>query len=498
MGAGVGLLAGLASGFLGQFPVGIWAYLLISIILGIKFAWGMDTLATTPGTALVWAQAYGLAAWVVLWLTLYPLAAERRLAWDIEAARANFGLLLAQSLAFGIVLGLGYVFTRWAWRTWQARHASANLSASEASPINEASSSSVINPQGIVAPRTQALIVGGLGGIIGSWLFARGIQTAAFYPLVAELVGSEAVSIGRLLHYLIGLIIGLSFGFLFYKDLRNVGASLVWGINYGLVWWLVGPLTLFPWFLGNPVEWSLEVAQGATQGLIAHLLYGSVLGFFYGFINRIWRILFIDSDPLQRSSESAGTRGAKFLLYGQLAGIVGGVLFTLVTIQAGMLRGTAQLLGMQSAGAGLVIHLIVAMIIGSSYGVLFERRETRLGSSIAWSLSYGFFWWLLGSLTLFPAFLRLPVDWSNDAVSAGYVSLVGHLLYGLALGVLFQVLSSRRRPAAPTLRGRDIVNQRLVTNESPASAALWVVVILLGVMLPLLLAGGVVVGGGYY
>jgi hypothetical protein len=153
---------------------------------------------------------------------------------------------------------------------------------------------------------------------------------------------------------------------------------------------------------------------------------------------------------------------------------------------------------MQSAGAGLVIHLIVAMIIGSSYGVLFERRETRLGSSIAWGLSYGFFWWLLGSLTLFPAFLRLPVDWSNDAVSAGYVSLVGHLLYGLALGVLFQVLSSRRRPAAPTLRGRDIVNQRLVTNESPASAALWVVVILLGVMLPLLLAGGVVVGGGYY
>ncbi|MEM7734228.1 MAG: hypothetical protein AAF267_00395 [Deinococcota bacterium] len=498
LGAITGLLAGLASGFLGQFPIGIWVYLLISIILGIKFAWGMDNLATTPGTALVWAQAYGLAAWVVLWLTLYPLAAERRLAWDIEAARANFGLLLAQSLAFGIVLGLGYVFARWVWRTWQARQASTTPSVDGASPVEEASSSPVIAPQGIVAPRTQALIVGGLGGLIGSWLFARGIQTVAFYPLVAELVGSEAISIGRLLHYLIGLVIGLSFGFLFYKDLRNVGASLVWGINYGLVWWLLGPLTLFPWFLGNPVEWSLEVAQGATQGLIAHLLYGSVLGFFYGFINRIWRLLFIDSDPLLRSSESAGTRGAKFLLYGQLAGIVGGVLFTLVTIQAGMLRGTAQLLGMQSAGAGLFIHLIVAMIIGSSYGVLFERRETRLGSSIAWGLSYGFFWWLLGSLTLFPAFLRLPVDWSNDAVSAGYVSLVGHLLYGLALGVLFQVLSSRRRPAAPTLRGKDIINQRLVTNESPASAALWVVVILLGVMLPLLLAGGVVIGGGYY
>lgn len=506
LGASVGLLAGLASGFLGQFPVSIGVYLLISIVLGIKFAWGMDTLASTPGTAIVWAQAYGLAAWVILWLTLYPLAAERRLAWDIEAARANFGLLLAQGLAFGVVLGLGYVFARWAWRTWQARQASTHLSThpstststSKTSPEEGATRSPVIAPQGIVAPRTQALIVGGLGGIIGSWLFARGIQTVAFYPLVAELVGSEAVSIGRLLHYLIGLTIGLSFGFLFYKDLRNVGASLVWGINYGLVWWLLGPLTLFPWFLGNPVVWSLEAAQGATQGLIAHLLYGSVLGFFYGFINRIWRLLFIDSDPLQRSSESAGTRGTKFLLYGQLAGMVGGVLFTLVTIQAGMLRGTARLLGMQSAGAGLVIHLIVAMIIGSSYGVLFERRETRLGSSIGWGLSYGFFWWLLGSLTLFPAFLRLPVDWSNEAVSAGYVSLVGHLLYGLTLGVLFQVLSSRRRPAAPTLRGKAIINKPLTSNEAPASAALWVVVILLGVMLPLLLAGGVVSGGGYY
>jgi uncharacterized membrane protein YagU involved in acid resistance len=513
LGACVGLLAGLASGFLGQFPVGIWAYLLISISLGIHFAWGMDTLATTPGTALVWAQAYGLAAWVILWLTLYPLAAERRLAWDIEAARANFGLLLAQGLAFGVVLGLGYVFARWVWRTWQARQASTHPEASthpatsETSPEEKATRSpvntprvitpQVITPQGIVAPLTQALIVGGLGGIIGSWLFARGIQTVAFYPLVAELVGSEAVSIGRLLHYLIGLTIGLSFGFLFYKDLHNVGASLVWGINYGLVWWLLGPLTLFPWFLGNPVVWSLEAAQGASQGLIAHLLYGSVLGFFYGFINRIWRLLFVDSDPLQRTSESAGTRGTKFLLYGQLAGIAGGVLFTLVTIQAGMLRGTARLLGMQSAGAGLVIHLIVAMIIGSSYGVLFERRETRLGSSIAWGLSYGFFWWLLGSLTLFPAFLRLPVDWSIAAVSAGYVSLVGHLLYGITLGVLFQVLSSRRRPAVPMLRGKVIINKPLTSNEAPASAALWVVVILLGVMLPLLLAGGVV-GGGYY
>jgi uncharacterized membrane protein YagU involved in acid resistance len=498
VGAGVGLLAGLASGFLGQFPVGMGVYLLISISLGIAFAWGMDRLVTTPGTALVWAQAYGLAVWVVLWLTLYPLVTERRLAWDIEAARANFGLLLAQGLAFGVVLGLGYFFARWAWRTWQARHASTQPSTSETSADKEATRSPVIAPQGIVAPRTQALIVGGLGGIIGSWLFARGIQTVAFYPLVAELVGSEAVSIGRLLHYLIGLTIGLSFGFLFYKDLHNVGASLVWGINYGLVWWLLGPLTLFPWFLGNPVVWSLEAAQAATQGLIAHLLYGSVLGFFYGFINRIWRLLFVDSDPLQRSSESAGTRGTKFLLYGQLAGIAGGVLFTLVTIQAGMLRGTAQLLGMQSAGAGLVIHLIVAMIIGSSYGILFERRETRLGSSIAWGLSYGFFWWLLGSLTLFPAFLRLPVDWSNEAVSAGYVSLVGHLLYGLTLGVIFQVLSSRRRPAAPTLRGKAIINKPLTSNEAPASAALWVVVILLGVMLPLLLAGGVVIGGGYY
>lgn len=64
--------------------------------------------------------------------------------------------------------------------------------------------------------------------------------------------------------------------------------------------------------------------------------------------------------------------------------------------------------------------------------------------------------------------------------------------------MLFQVLSSRRHPAAPTLRGKAIINKTLTSNEAPASAALWVVVILLGVMLPLLLAGGVVIGGGYY
>ena len=46
---------------------------------------------------------------------------------------------------------------------------------------------------------------------------------------------------------------------------------------------------------------------------------------------------------------------------------------------------------------------------------------------MSWGMSYGVLWWLLGALTLFPALLRQPVDWSLAAVSANYASLIGHL-----------------------------------------------------------------------
>ena len=98
---------------------------------------------------------------------------------------------------------------------------------------------------------------------------------------------------------------------------------------------------------------------------------------------------------------------------------------------------------------------------------------------MSWGLSYGVLWWLLGALTLFPALLRQPVDWSLAAASANYASLIGHLFYGVGLGLLLQRLVSRYDSARQPDRQPD----------TGAPEALWAGTVLVTVILPLVLAG---------
>ena len=43
-------------------------------------------------------------------------------------------------------------------------------------------------------------------------------------------------------------------GLLFRRESYTYGVGLAWGLVYGLMWWLLGPLTLMPILLGNPLR----------------------------------------------------------------------------------------------------------------------------------------------------------------------------------------------------------------------------------------------------
>ena len=72
-------------------------------------------------------------------------------------------------------------------------------------------------------------------------------------------------------------------------------------------------------------------------------------------------------------------------------------------------------------------------------GLLFARRSQDIGSAVGWGVSYGFFWWILGPLTLAPILLGVAPRWTAPAAAALLPSLVGHLAYG-AGGVTFHLL----------------------------------------------------------
>lgn len=67
-------------------------------------------------------------------------------------------------------------------------------------------------------------------------------------------------------------------------------------------------------------------------------------------------------------------------------------------LQIGFLPVFARLIGSTSAVTGLIVQLVVADLIGASYGLLFRRQSYDIGSALGWGVSYGFFWWVLGPL----------------------------------------------------------------------------------------------------
>ncbi|HZD49762.1 MAG TPA: hypothetical protein VE178_13560, partial [Silvibacterium sp.] len=62
------------------------------------------------------------------------------------------------------------------------------------------------------------------------------------------------------------------------------------------------------------------------------------------------------------------------------------------------------------------------------------------GSCMGWGVGYATLWWFLSPLTILPLLSHLRLDWSSDAGSAMFGSLVGHILYGLILGVSYGTL----------------------------------------------------------
>ena len=97
----------------------------------------------------------------------------------------------------------------------------------------------------------------------------------------------------------------------------------------------------------------------------------------------------------------------------------------------------AGLVGTQSEAAGEAVHYLIAATIGATFGLLFGRDVRGYGPSMSWGFAYGIFWWFLGPLTLLPILQGRGVDWSYGRAATLFGSLVGHIVYGMLLGLLF-------------------------------------------------------------
>ncbi|NDJ62377.1 MAG: DUF1440 domain-containing protein [Chloroflexi bacterium] len=253
---------------------------------------------------------------------------------------------------------------------------------------------------------------------------------------VSPLMSASDIPGDLLVHLVLSTLTGIIFALTFGKLVITPGAGIMWGVVFGLMWWFVGPLTLFPIFNGQPVTWTIGAAQDAfplltglavSFGAAMGLIYLTLAALFAGKLN-------------PQNLRNIGLTFVGLAVSGALAGLLGGLVFGGWMSRVQFFPLVAQILQTDSADAGYALHILISVIIGATFGVLFRADIRGLGTSIAWGFAYGFIWWILGALTLMPVFLGVGVQWSLGVAQENFGSLVGHIVYGLILGLSYALI----------------------------------------------------------
>ncbi len=116
-----------------------------------------------------------------------------------------------------------------------------------------------------------------IGGLVFSWAqHAQGMRAA-----VAGLVGVTSLGAGVALDLVISIFIGATFGAIFRYQSLGYAPTISSGVLFGLLWWILGPLTIVPALMGKGPMWSLQEANAALPSLVGHVLYGALTGLTY-------------------------------------------------------------------------------------------------------------------------------------------------------------------------------------------------------------------------
>lgn len=441
--AAVGTLPTVASIVRTDSPwVGFALHMLFAVLIGAGFGVLVAHQHVQAGETVIWGLVYGMFWWFLGPLTLLPILAGRAVAWDLSDARAVLPSLFGH-LFYGAVTALVFVILR-------------------RDPVR-------------MRPRATTGLRGVLAGLVVAMALYLGLDVMA------------GAAPGWL--FLLGAIAGLGYPMLFGAARERSGPALIRGTAYGFLCWIVAALTVIPLLRTGAVDWSPGGVTAAVHQLPPYVLLGAGTALVFGALGGLRGWLF-DDDVRARRVESPGGWGLRATSYGALAGVVGGLVFTVVMVLVNELPTVAGLVGAHSPVVGLLVHLGIAQLIGVTYAVLFRRRSFDLASGIGWGVSYGFLWWVLGDLTLLPVLTGTPPHWSATGIAAEFPSLVGHLGYGAALGAVYYRLEARtnpwwfRRSAAEAER---VTAQR---NQTLGSApALWALIVMLALTVPVLVSG---------
>lgn len=256
-------------------------------------------------------------------------------------------------------------------------------------------------------------------------------------------------------HFVLASLFGLVFGLFFSKRATSPGAGLIWSLGFAFFLWLAVPAGLGHLLSGSRhAESMFGDAQEHFPELVAYLVcLGMPVGLILGICGAI----------RGKTNQSAFSWG-RAIIVGGFSGLLGGMIFGRWMSSGDFFPLLGGLGVIHSHNTTVALHFGIAILIGATYGLLFQRDVRGFGSSMGWGLGYGIFWWFFGPLTMLPLVKRAGLDWSSDRGTALFGSLVGHILYGLIVGVTYATVDRlwvrlfiqsdplNREPEGPGLR----------------------------------------------
>ena len=261
------------------------------------------------------------------------------------------------------------------------------------------------------------------------------LLTAIIICVIVGVAGGLVVAMvvpgSSIIGILLGALYGLLFALLAAPRATSPGAGLLWGLAYAFILWLAIPAGIVPVLMDRmPSMGMLDAARAHFPELVGYILgFGMPLGLALG----AWQGL--QSHPGQRTFSLP-----RAVVVGGIAGLVGGWAFGKWMAQMNFFPPIAGLVNSESVMVGMTLHFIFALIIGASFGVLFQRDVRGFGSSMGWGAGYGLLWWFLGPLTILPIWQGNRLDWSYQLGSVLFGSLVGHIIYGVIVGLIYAAL----------------------------------------------------------
>lgn len=132
----------------------------------------------------------------------------------------------------------------------------------------------------------------------------------------------------------------------------------------------------------------------------------------------------------------------KLAAFGAAAGLVGGAVFGIMMAMMGMLPMVGMLVRQENALIGFILHLAISTFIGAVYGLVIGRFPINATTAFIGGIINGVVWWVLGALVLMPMMLGMS-QMVFVIGQAQWMSLLGHIIYGLVTSFVFLPLVKR-------------------------------------------------------